>query len=482
MRAAACDGAGSRCDWRNDRGHIGGGASGSDGDLVESRNDRRQSGGRHDGSWNVPVSQACARTLQRESQSHGIPNGHSGKCDRQRRCHRTGRSPIGGRSIAGSNHGNRRPAAARHDERVEADSAVRRHAPDPSEPDRCVGYREDDPECRAEQSRRRWIGIVPSVRTHAARRRQPERIHDRRDGRGVGEQPQRALLRSVCVPGNELPAGRRLRRGVAGWCHLQSDHQDGHQRFPRRRHVCRREPRHGFAECLTRAAGPVTCRGSPAALQANPNIVPGSDIQHIYDSGFWLGGPIVRDKLWFLGAGHTQVLNQYILGSYNVDGTQVVDDNVMWNAVAKVSWQMSRASQLSFFHNLQYKLIRYRNDDATQFVETWARNYNYKYPSVTQAKWTHTLSSRMLMDVGGSVFYTPVDAFRPQPEVRQGDIARLDLVTNTITVARATYNNPEYFKGIIRGAFNFYAGPHELKAGYTYNNAYQDDRYDVVVQ
>lgn len=211
----------------------------------------------------------------------------------------------------------------------------------------------------------------------------------------------------------------------------------------------------------------------PLALQANPNIVPGSDIQHIYDSGFWLGGPIVRDKLWFLGAGHTQVLNQYILGSYNVDGTQVVDDNVMWNAVAKVSWQMSRASQLSFFHNLQYKLIRYRNDDANQFVETRARNYNYKYPSVTQAKWTHTLSSRMLVDVGGSVFYTPVDAFRPQPEVRQGDIARLDLVTNTITVARATYNDPEYFKGIIRGAFNFYAGPHDLKAGYTYNNAYQ---------
>jgi hypothetical protein len=28
----------------------------------------------------------------------------------------------------------------------------------------------------------------------------------------------------------------------------------------------------------------------PLALQANPSIVPGSDIQHIYDTGFWLGG------------------------------------------------------------------------------------------------------------------------------------------------------------------------------------------------
>ena len=91
------------------------------------------------------------------------------------------------------------------------------------------------------------------------------------------------------------------------------------------------------------------------ALQANPNIVPGSDIQYIYDTGGWLGGPILRDKVWFLAGGHTQALNQYILGSYNVDGTQVVDDNIMWNLVAKVSWQISRASQVSFFNNLQYK-------------------------------------------------------------------------------------------------------------------------------
>jgi hypothetical protein len=210
----------------------------------------------------------------------------------------------------------------------------------------------------------------------------------------------------------------------------------------------------------------------PRALQANPNIVPGSDIQYIFDTGAWLGGPIVRDKAWFLVGGHTQALNQYILGSYNVDGTQVVDDNIMWNAVAKVSWQISRDSQLSFFNNLQYKLIRYRNDDANQFVETRARNYNYKYPSVNQVKWTYTLNPRVLLDTGGSVFFTPVDAFRPQPEVRQGDLARFDAVTNTITVARPTYNDPEYFKGVVRGAISIYAGLHQLKFGYTYNNAY----------
>jgi hypothetical protein len=64
-------------------------------------------------------------------------------------------------------------------------------------------------------------------------------------------------------------------------------------------------------------------------------------------------------------------------------------------------------------------------------------NYNYKYPTVSQLKGPG-VSSRILLDAG-SLFFTPVDAFRPQPEVKQGDLA--DAVT-TLTVARPTYNDP----------------------------------------
>jgi len=58
------------------------------------------------------------------------------------------------------------------------------------------------------------------------------------------------------------------------------------------------------------------------ALAANPNILPGADILKIYDTGAWLGGPIVRDKLWFSFSAHDQVLDQYVLGSYDSTGKQ----------------------------------------------------------------------------------------------------------------------------------------------------------------
>src|SRR4029077_15397865 len=142
--------------------------------------------------------------------------------------------------------------------------------------------------------------------------------------------------------------------------------------------------------------------GVPAgALAANPNIVPGADILKIYDVGAWLAGPIVRDRLWFSFSAHDTRLDQYLLGSYNPDGTQVLDDNLMWTTSAKVAWQVTRTAQLSYFNNLQYKLIGHRNGGGT-FAESRARNLNDKYPDVHQVKFTSPIGSRYVIDASYS--------------------------------------------------------------------------------
>src|SRR5262249_47324348 len=102
--------------------------------------------------------------------------------------------------------------------------------------------------------------------------------------------------------------------------------------------------------------------GVPAkALAANPNIEPNADIRKMTDFGGWIGGPIMKDKLWFAGTWHDQRLDRFVLGSYNENGTQVIDDNIMWNTSGKISWQMGKSAQLSYFNNVQYKLIGHRS-------------------------------------------------------------------------------------------------------------------------
>ena len=202
------------------------------------------------------------------------------------------------------------------------------------------------------------------------------------------------------------------------------------------------------------------------ALAANPNIVPGADIQDIWDTGAWLGGPIIRDKLWYATSFHDQHLNQFLLGNYDTNGAQVLDDNIMWTIGSKLSWQATRNSQLSYFYNVQYKLIGHRNGGGL-FADSKARNYSVKYPQVNQVKWTAPISSKIVLDVSGSLMRVS-DDFRPEPGVSQGDISHFDSVTNTYTAALPTYHdNPEQ-RSVFLASMNYILGDHDVKVGYQY--------------
>src|SRR2546421_1192865 len=202
------------------------------------------------------------------------------------------------------------------------------------------------------------------------------------------------------------------------------------------------------------------------ARAANPNIVPGADILTIYDTGAWLAGPVVRDKIWFSISAHDQRLDQYLVGNYNPDGSQVLDDNLMWTTSAKVAWQMTKSAQLSYFNNLQYKLIGHRNGGGT-FAESRARNLNDKYPDVHQVKFTSPIGSRLVVDVSWSRFRAD-DMFGQEPEVKAGDISHFDAVTNAYTVALPTYRDNAMFRDQVLTSIGYCTGRDAIRFGYQF--------------
>jgi hypothetical protein len=204
----------------------------------------------------------------------------------------------------------------------------------------------------------------------------------------------------------------------------------------------------------------------PAALAANPNIVPGADILKISDAGAWLSGPIKKDKLWFSASWHDQRLNQYLLGSYDDTGKQVLDDNVMWTTSAKVAWQMTKSAQLSYFNNLQYKFIGHRNGGGT-FADSQARNFNDKYPDVHQAKFTSPIGTKFVVDISYNRFRAD-DKFGQRPEVPSDEISRFDSVTNTYTKALPTYRDNAMFRDQAYASLSFYSGGHDVRFGTQY--------------
>src|SRR4029077_9578951 len=87
----------------------------------------------------------------------------------------------------------------------------------------------------------------------------------------------------------------------------------------------------------------------PKALAANPNLQPGAALDHMFDSSLTQGGPIKKDKLWFFVSFRYSELYRYQVGSYNADGTQLLENNALTNVMPKVSWQLSSNTQI---HNM----------------------------------------------------------------------------------------------------------------------------------
>ena len=219
--------------------------------------------------------------------------------------------------------------------------------------------------------------------------------------------------------------------------------------------------------------------GVPAkALAANPNLDLGSNTPRLYDSGFNIGGPIVRDNLWFFGSARYNQVYRYQVGSYNSDGTQLLDDNTMPTLLGKLSWAITPTTQLHFLVNWNRKLRAHQNGATiTQFSEERATGYNDSRVWINTNRFTKVLSSRMFLDVAGLVMTSHNDK-GPQPEVQPGDVAKFDTVTNTISVAAGTYSVPTWsFKDLIQGAVTYVAGPHDLKLGTQFTRAIRDQNF-----
>jgi hypothetical protein len=204
------------------------------------------------------------------------------------------------------------------------------------------------------------------------------------------------------------------------------------------------------------------------ALAIAKNTVPGNDILKLYDYGAWVGGPVIRDKLWFSGSTHIQGMNQYPLGSFDSAGNQVVDDYLMSTTTAKIAWQMTKSAQLSYFDNLHYKGVYHRNgvgNNNTNFSDNLARVLNTKWPNVQQVKFTTPYRSSMVVDLSYARLRDD-DRFDPRPELKAGAISRFDSSTNTFTEAWPTYNFNLHQRNQAHGSISYFAGTHDVRAGY----------------
>jgi Carboxypeptidase regulatory-like domain/TonB dependent receptor-like, beta-barrel/TonB-dependent Receptor Plug Domain len=201
-------------------------------------------------------------------------------------------------------------------------------------------------------------------------------------------------------------------------------------------------------------------------LAANPTIRPGQQVLSFFDSAASLSGPVVRDKFWFTMTYKLSSLNQRLLGNYNPDGTQGVDDNRIDNKTFKLSYQVSDSNQLHYTYSRNLK-DRYHRRTAT-YQEDRASRHQDQWADIHQMKWTSTITPRLVMDAGVSLQVGP-SPYLPQKEVQKGDLPREDTATGASTFANRTYSSSPQYRGAANVNLSYFAASHDVKVGYQFS-------------
>jgi hypothetical protein len=206
----------------------------------------------------------------------------------------------------------------------------------------------------------------------------------------------------------------------------------------------------------------------PRALAANPGLSPSAKTLGMYDHSVTVSGPILQDKLWYATTGTITTLEQYRVGSYNIDGTRALDKNLMRNISTKISWQARHSSQLHLLYNFNNKGQFFRGENTaaiTDFIDDDATAHQVINSSIAQARWTSVLPSQVLLDVSGSMLHGD-EKGRPQDGVQPGSIPTYDSVLREHTVAPPNYLHRPATRVNVLSSLSFNVGAHDLKTGY----------------
>ena len=204
-----------------------------------------------------------------------------------------------------------------------------------------------------------------------------------------------------------------------------------------------------------------------------------SAVNKLEDFDGSLGGPILRDRLWFLVSGRKQLSFVQSAGSFYPDGRPGIERSYIYTGVARLTYQISSKHKFSAMWIRDWKTKE--NDvvtgaggysDINPDVSSLERNPVMYY--ILQTRWTGTLTPRLILQSGFS--FTKLDydilyhhgvqktPFTPDwfANATELDVARL---TRSIAGSVNTYAKYERYVWNAQGAY--ITGSHQIKFGIT---------------
>ncbi|PYR26654.1 MAG: hypothetical protein DMF98_08330, partial [Acidobacteria bacterium] len=209
-----------------------------------------------------------------------------------------------------------------------------------------------------------------------------------------------------------------------------------------------------------------------------------SAVNKINDFDGSLGGPIKKDKLWFLMTGRKQLTNLQSAGSFFADGSPGIERDSLTTATGRLTWQINPKNKFSAMYSRMWKAISADLVSSLFGLGQGMSPYNATDPNVSslrrdpvlyyiaQGKWTGTLTPHLLLQGGFSINKEDWDVVY-QPGIQQvpftpawyAGASHLDVALLTRSVAGAVNSFNKYDRYVWNGSGAYVTGAHTIRFG-----------------
>ena len=212
-----------------------------------------------------------------------------------------------------------------------------------------------------------------------------------------------------------------------------------------------------------------------------------NSLERIYDAGIGIGGPIVRDKLWFFTAHRAWGSKEQVAGVYfnKRPGTLFYEpdldrpayyDRWVRDAGLRLTWQAGAKHKITLAGNLQDYCSCPHTTFSTANLVGETNHYLKIHPSNNfQATWSYPATSRLLFQAGGSLRTDrQVDQMAPETERNARSVIELStgLQYGSAFNSGVSVTDTEYGDYGNQGAYqtrfavSYITGSHALKVGF----------------
>jgi hypothetical protein len=214
-------------------------------------------------------------------------------------------------------------------------------------------------------------------------------------------------------------------------------------------------------------------------------------LEHLIEVTPTIGGPILKDKLWFFAAAKYNEVKIHPAGAhYFATGEPGYTTNDLHNLSGRVTWQVTPRNKITgyfdrWFKSQDHTIFFTPGDGFAPGVDwgTASSTYDPRKAYLGYVKWTSPVTNRLLLETGfantvhDTSFGTPLPGIvKPfgTPEWYAGALKR-DLVLNTF-VGQANFSDqvalqPAYS---LSGAVSYVTGSHTAKVGMQYRYGISD--------